>query len=212
MPPQLPVKQLRTAGLVYIGLGVILVYFATKDVPVLEGLRSLARGEVPKKRDKPAWSPITGGDAPLQVGAGGGTGTVQNGVVWAMDKGVSGASDKLIWAFAQQVAGSVGVSLTAISGYRPGSTVNGGPDNHSKGQAVDVRASEAELDKFYAVLAAKLGGQAGTWVTNAYFLDLGWRVPGHSPGDNMHIHLGMSLAGVTLARTKVGLSTLLGGS
>jgi len=178
-------------------VGAVLIISGLKNATILDALRALLKGSpVPSQPSMidAARSEVAAASGLAQAAPGSGTvlgsGTVGGGVQWGMDAGVRGASDRVIWQAVQAIM----PGLKVVSAYRPGSRApSGNLDNHSMGQAVDVVGTEAQLDELTRRLG-QFGAAAGHWVTNDYFKDFGWRVPGHAPGDNMHVHVGMTLA------------------
>lgn len=172
-------------------LGLYLAYAGVRDVPLVEGLRSLLRGQAPPSaKAGPSWAPITMAEIATQEGdsPGADPGAISGDSGIARLKGYAALGYPVIKAaFPHLHAG----------GYRPtGSVPN---SRHPRGLAIDwsggvfgqgPSAADATAKRLIGVFKATPGARCAIWNRHSYCRANGWAAKpysGPSPHTD-HVH------------------------
>jgi hypothetical protein len=173
----------------FVGVGgLYLAYAGVRDVPLVEGLRSLLRGERPAEK-QPAWAPITMDAIAAQEGDGAPppSGTLTG------DSGISRLRGNAALAYPVLKAAFPHLRM---GGWRPSGSVPN--SDHPKGLAIDVMTGDnAMAGRIIGVARRTPGLRNWIWSRHYASVNTGWRrtpCGGHcgpSPHTD-HVHLSWS--------------------
>jgi hypothetical protein len=182
---------LSGAALTVGALGLYLAYAGVRDVPLVEGLRSLLRGQVPAgAKSGPSWSSVTMAD--IARGEGDSPGAPQGALG---DSGISGLKGNAALAYPLLKAAWPQLHF---GGYRPTGSVPG--SRHPRGLAIDISggvfsqgpsAADATAQRILAVFKNIPGARCWIWNRHSRCKANGWELrPYNGPSPHTdHVHV-----------------------
>jgi hypothetical protein len=175
----------------FVGIGgLYLAYAGIRDVPLVDGLRSLLRGETPAgAKAAPDWAPIT----MAQVAAQEGDGTPPASGQLTGDSGIAGLKGAAALAYPVLKAAFPHLRM---GGWRPSGSVPN--SDHPKGLAIDVMTGDDAMAQ-RVIGVARRTPKLRNWIWNRHYasVNTGWRKTpcggscGPSPHTD-HVHLSWS--------------------
>lgn len=187
-----PKPGLSGAALTVGALGLYLAYAGVRDVPLVEGMRSLLRGEnPPSAKSGPSWAPVTMAEIAVSEGDSPGAepGTISG------DSGISGL--KGYAALAYPILKARWPHLK-FGGYRPTGSVPS--SRHPRGLALDIsggvfsrgpNAADPTAQAILGVFRAMPGARCWIWNRHSRCKSNGWALrpyTGPSPHTD-HVHI-----------------------
>jgi len=172
-------------------LGLYLAYAGVRDVPLVEGLRSLLRGQAPPgAKSGPTWAPVT--MAQIATAEGDSPGGPQGALG---DSGISGLKGYAALAYPVLKAA---FSHLHFGGYRPTGSVPG--SRHPRGLAIDISggvfsqgpaAADTTAQRILAVFKATPGARTWIWNRHSRSRANGWALkPYNGPSPHTdHVHV-----------------------